>query len=88
MVCVLWNSASFVFARMAVHSFQRGETDWWLIDFRRPLLAGGHIWAGDCLCAACWITANVGPTLVEISAHPLVPGAAYEIYSRRQGEWP
>ena len=83
-VGILWNAALFVFARMAVLSFQRGETDWWLIVFVVLLLAVG-IFGLVMFVRRLWITASVGPTLVEISAHPLVPGAAYEVYVSQAG---
>ena len=74
----------FVFARMAVLSFQHGETDWWLIVFVVLLLAVG-IFGLVIFVRRLWVTASVGPTLVEISAHPLVPGAAYEVYVSQAG---
>jgi hypothetical protein len=83
-VCVLWNLAVVVFARMALQSFQRGEPDWWLTIFVIPLLAGGMF----CLVLfvrRMLVAANIGPTLVEISAHPLVPGGMYEIYLSQAG---
>lgn len=83
-VCVFWNVALIVFARMAVQSFARGERDWWLAIFVVLLLAVG-IFSLVLFLRRLLITASVGPTLVEISAHPLVPGAAYEVYVSQAG---
>ncbi len=83
-VCVLWNVAVIVFARMAVQSFGRGERDWRLAIFVVLLTAVG-IFCLVLFLRRLLITASVGPTLVEISAHPLVPGGAYEVYVSQAG---
>jgi hypothetical protein len=83
-MCVLWNVALVVFGRMAVLSFQRGERDWWLVVFVVLLFAVG-IFSLVLFLRRLLITTSVGPTLVEISAHPLVPGGAYEVYVSQAG---
>ena len=67
-VCVLWNLAVLVFVRMPLHSFQRGEPDWWLTVFVVPFAIVG-IAALALLALPLWIETGIGPTLVEISAN-------------------
>jgi hypothetical protein len=83
-VCAMWNLAVIVFGRMCVLSFRNGERDWWLALFLLPLVAGG-VFSLILFVRRLLIAANIGPTLVEISAHPLVPGGTYEIYLSQAG---
>ncbi len=83
-VSVLWNLAVIIFARMAIQSFRAGEPDWWLTAFVVPLALVGLLCLAW-LARAVMITTGIGPTLVEISAHPLVPGGAYEVYLSQAG---
>jgi hypothetical protein len=84
LLCVLWNVTVAVFVRMAVHSFQRGEPDWWLTIFILPFVVVGAAFLAI-LVRAILIETGIGPTLVEISAHPLAPGERYEIYVSQAG---
>jgi hypothetical protein len=84
-VCVLWNVAVAVFVRMDVQSFQRGEPDWWLTIFIVPFAIVG-VGFLVLLARALLIETGIGPTLVEISAHPLTPGGKYDIYISQAGQ--
>lgn len=83
-VAVLWNLAVIVFARMAIQSFRAGAPDWWLTVLLVPLSLVGMLCLG-LLARAIMVNTGIGPTLVEISAHPLVPGGAYEVYLSQAG---
>ncbi|MES1213102.1 MAG: DUF3592 domain-containing protein [Singulisphaera sp.] len=83
-VCALWNLAAIVFARSAVESFRSGEPDWWL-TILVVLLGPLGILLLVVLGRRMFMAASIGPTLVEISAHPLIPGGGYEIYMSQAG---
>jgi len=84
LLCVLWNVTVAVFVRMAVQSFQSGEPDWILTIFTVPFVIVG-VGFLVILVRALLIETGIGPTLVEISAHPLAPGDRYEIYVSQAG---
>ena len=71
--CLFWNGMVALFVTIAVNSHLRGEPEWFLTLFMVPFVLVG--------LALVWytvrqllITTGVGPTLVEISAHPLAAG--------------
>ena len=84
LACVAWNSAVSVFLVMAIRSFLAGAPDWLMTFFVLPFLGVG---------AALVIlfvrllrnTAGIGPTLVEISDHPLLPGNQYRFFLSQSG---
>ena len=73
-----------VFVRMVVQSFERGEPDWLLTIFVVPCVLVGVAFAW-LLIRALRIATGIGPTLVEISANPLVPGGEYDVYMSQAG---
>lgn len=84
MACVLWNGIVAIFVVMAVSSFARGEGDWMLAGFLVPLLAVG-VTLVVYLVRQVLRTNGVGPTRVEISAHPLTPGQPYDLFLSQAG---
>jgi len=84
LVCVFWNGVVAFFARMAVLAFQRGEPDWFLTVFLVPLALAGLALVG-LLVRELVVATAVGPTLVEISAHPLLPGREYDMLMSQSG---
>jgi hypothetical protein len=82
--CLFWNGMVALFVTIAVNSHLRGEPEWFLTVFTVPFVLVG--------LALVWytvrqllITTGVGPTLVEISAHPLAPAGEYEIFLSQSG---
>jgi hypothetical protein len=82
--CLFWNGMVALFVTIAVNSHLRGEPEWFLTLFMIPFVLVG--------LALVWytvkqllITTGVGPTLVEISAHPLEPAGEYEIFLSQSG---
>ncbi len=84
LLCALWNGTVAIFLRMAINRFREGEPDWLLTVFVVPFAAIGILFI-LLLVRAVLITTGLGPTRVEISAHPLVPGAEYEVYVSQAG---
>jgi hypothetical protein len=84
MACLLWNAIVVLFVVMAVGSFARGEPDWMLLALVIPFAIAG---AGLVvyLIRQLLITTGVGPTRLEISAHPLAPGNPYDIFLSQAG---
>jgi hypothetical protein len=84
MACLLWNGIVAIFVVMAASSFARGQPDWMLTLFITPFAI-----AGACLLVylirQIMVTTGVGPTRIEISAHPLTPGEPYELFLSQAG---
>jgi hypothetical protein len=81
---IVWNGTVSVFVVMAVASILRGKPDWLMTLFTLPFLGIGVA------LVAVFIkqlrhNAGVGPTLVEISDHPLLPGHDYRVFLSQTG---
>jgi hypothetical protein len=83
-VCIFWNGVVALFARMAFLAYERGEPDWFLTVFLVPLAIAGLALIALLVREIATATA-VGPTLVEISAHPLTPGREYDMVISQSG---
>jgi hypothetical protein len=84
LACVVWNGIVAVFVAIAVGGHLNGQPDWLLTLFILPFLAVGI--AGIVFFVRrLLVTAGIGPTLVEISAHPLVPGGRYALFVSQGG---
>jgi hypothetical protein len=82
--CLLWNGVVAIFVIRAVGGLLRGEPQWMLVMFVVPLVAAG-IGLVAYLVRQVIITTGMGPTRLEISAHPLVPGQPYELFLSQAG---
>ena len=69
---------------MAFSSFARDEPDWMLTLFIIPFVLVGIALLAY-LIRQVMITTGVGPTRVEISAHPLSPGEPYDLFLSQAG---
>jgi hypothetical protein len=81
---LFWNGVVAVFATIAVNSHLRGNPEWFLTLFLIPfaLIGVALVWY---TVKQLLITTGVGPTLVEISAHPLAPAGEYEVFLSQSG---
>jgi hypothetical protein len=84
LAAILWNGTVAVFAVPAVANHVEGQPDWMLSLFVAVCLAGGIALLG-CFVRQLLVTTGIGPTLVEISAHPLRPGAQYQLFVSQSG---
>ena len=64
--------------------FRRGQPDWTLAGLVVPVLAVG-VFLIVRLARQILMATGVGPTLVEISAHPLGPGEPYDVFLSQSG---
>ncbi len=79
-VCLCWNSIVVVFLVMAV----RPPVNGWLLLFTAPFLIVG-VGMIYLLMRQLLIASGVGPTQLEISDHPLLPGRRYDLYLSQAG---
>jgi hypothetical protein len=84
MACIAWNGAVSVFVVMAFHSFWAGAPDWLMTLFIAPFLVVG-VALIIVFVRLLRQTASIGPTLVEISDHPLLPGGSYRLFLSQSG---
>jgi len=82
--CLAWNGAVSVFVVMAIHSYFAGAPDWLMTLFIAPFLAVG-IALVIVFARLLRRAAGIGPTLVEISDHPLLPGKSYRLFLSQSG---
>ncbi len=83
-LAILWNTVWFVLLAVAVSGFWYGRPRWILAMLLVPFGAIG-VWAFRFFLSQLRQHAGVGPTIVEISHHPLVPGDSYELYVSQTG---
>lgn len=83
-VCVLWNLVAVFFVVDVVNRFMEGRPNWVETAVVVPLALVGLL-----LIYAAFrqllIATGIGPTLVEISDHPLYPDGKYEVFLSQAG---
>lgn len=82
--CIGWNAIVILFVIIAIGRFTRGESDWLLAGVLAPFVIGG-VWLGVYLGRQIVLATSVGPTRIEISAHPLTPASRYEAFLSQAG---
>jgi hypothetical protein len=82
--CIAWNGIVAAFVTMAVRSYFTAKPDWLLTLFTVPFAAIG-VWAIVALVRQLLVATGIGPTLVEISDHPLSPGGHYRLFLSQSG---
>lgn len=82
--CILWNGIVSGFAAAAVHGHLEGRPDWFLTFFVIPFLVIGM---GLILffLRQLVVATGIGPTLLEISEHPVYPGKPYRLLLSQAG---
>jgi len=82
--CALWNAVVWVFAAIAITDYQEGHPDWKLTISMVPFVLAGigliAYWIRQILLAN-----GIGPTLAEVSHHPLMPGERYDLFISQAG---
>ncbi len=81
---LLWNGASLTVLTWAWTGVWAGQQDWLFFAFACLLVVVGAAWLGAMgyFVARQW---RVGPTIVEISGQPLIPGGRYQVYVAQFG---
>ncbi len=83
-LALLWNSVWFVLLAVVVSGFWHGNPRWVLAGLL--LLFGGiGWWSFRFFLSQLKQKAGVGPTIVEISHHPLFPGEEYWLFVSQTG---
>jgi len=83
-LALLWNTAWFVLLAVSVNGFSSGRPRWILTGLLIPFALIGW-WSFRFFLTQLRRQAGLGPTIVEISDHPLVPGESYRIYVCQNG---
>ncbi|MGB7348109.1 MAG: hypothetical protein WBD20_28040 [Pirellulaceae bacterium] len=83
-LALLWNSVWFVLLAVVVSGFWFGTPRWVLTGLLLPF-AGIGVWSFRFFLAQLRQTAGIGPTIVEISNHPLIPGQHYRLFVSQAG---
>ncbi|MEN6405552.1 MAG: hypothetical protein ABFC77_03680 [Thermoguttaceae bacterium] len=82
--CVLWNALVAACVWVAAKSHLRGEPQWVLTFFLIPFVLIG-IGLIVFFFRKLLVAAGIGPTLMEISDHPLRPGQSYRLFLSQSG---
>ena len=84
---LLWNAVVIVLAVGAGLDLLGGRIDWWLFGLLVPFVGVGI--AGIVLfIRSLVLAAAIGPTQLEISDHPLLPGGRYDVLLAQGGSGP
>jgi hypothetical protein len=75
--CVIWNAAVWVF-------YVLSKPDWFLSLFFIPFMLIG-LGAIVMFVRQLLVTTGIGPTMMEISEHPLQPGGQYRLFLSQYG---
>ena len=83
-LALLWSSVWFVLLAVVVSGFWYGRPRWILAMLLIPFAMIG-VWSFRFFLAQLRQHAGVGPTIVEISNHPLFPGKQYRLFVSQTG---
>ena len=83
-LALLWNAVWFVLLAVVVSGFWYGRPRWILAGLLAPF-GGIGLWSFKYFIKLLKQQAGIGPTIVEISNHPLFPGQQYQIFVSQMG---
>ena len=81
---LVWNGLGSVLLVKAITGWMNGSNDWFLNIFLLPFTAVS-LWSIYYTAQQIWIHAGMGPTMLEISDHPLLPGREYQLVVNQTG---
>lgn len=81
---LVWNTLGIVLTVLAIREHLAGNTQWFLDAFLLPYMAIS-VWTIVYTAQQIWIHAGMGPTMLEISDHPLLPGHEYQVVLTQTG---
>lgn len=81
---LLWNGLAAVLVALAAHRLLAGRIDW-LLSLSAVAFVAVGIWAVIYFTKQMLLHTGIGPTHVEISAHPLYPGQVYQVFVSQSG---
>lgn len=82
--CIFWNGLVSVFVVIAIRSHLAGDPEWFLTFFIIPFVLIG-VWLIYTFIRHLLVTTGIGPTLLEVSDHPLHPGGRYQVFLSQSG---
>lgn len=82
--CLAWNGTSSVLTVVMIDGLLSRHADWWLMSFTVPFVLIG-VGSVAYFVRQLRVHTGVGPTSIEVSDHPLVPGESYEINVSQSG---
>lgn len=82
--CLAWNGVSAVLTVIATLSWTSGSPEWLLTILLLPAHAVGA-WSIYYFLRQLIVHTGMGPTIVELSNHPLYPGGRYELLVSQSG---
>jgi hypothetical protein len=82
--CVIWNGIVTVIVFVVIRGHIANDPDWILTFFTIPFVLVG-IFLIYLFFRQLLVTAAIGPTLLEISDHPLHPGGEYQVFLSQSG---
>ena len=85
-LALLWSSAWLVLLAVVVSGFWNGRPRWYLAGLLVPF-AMISVWSFRFFLTQFRQFAGVGPTIVEIGNHPLVPGGPCELFISQSGRF-
>lgn len=81
---LIWNSITTVLVFVAARSHLSQHPNWFLTAFTLPFIGIG-LWASYYFVQQLLLHTGIGPTTLEISAHPLRPGQTYQLLLSQAG---
>ncbi|MDB4640771.1 hypothetical protein OAF56_03965 [Pirellulaceae bacterium] len=84
LVLILLGVASTLTMLIANEMITHGKVNW-IAAALCPVFVGGSIWACNRFYKQLLEIAAVGPSNVEVSAHPLIPGETYKVFLYQSG---
>ncbi|MGO8688636.1 MAG: DUF3592 domain-containing protein [Thermoguttaceae bacterium] len=84
LACLAWNGLVSGFVVRTIHGYVERKPDWLLTGFTVAFLSVG-VALIVLFVRQLLTTTAIGPTLVEISAHPLLPGEEYRVFVSQSG---
>lgn len=83
-ICLAWNGVVALFVVLDVRRHWSGDHDW-LTTSMVAMFAAAGVWLIVYSIREFWKASRIGPTRVEISDHPLVPGDEYQLFLSQNG---
>jgi hypothetical protein len=81
--CIVWNGMVTAIVAMAIYL---GDKPYWRLAILSAIpVAAIGIWSIVALVRQLLVATGIGPTLVEISDHPLLPGGRYRVFLSQSG---
>ena len=84
LACLFWNGIVSVFVVQAVGGHRKGDPDWFMTLFISPFVLVGMVLI-VIFVRKLLVATGIGPTLVEISDHPLHPGDQCRLFVSQPG---